>query len=135
MCVCAGGGCRATAAGGEVKKGEETDIPPAKPWTDELVPDPYLPFLLACVTAVQFSKYQGLGNDFILVDNRHSPDPILSPDQSARVGSYAARNPYKCKAFVCGTKSLAGASRAAIDTRPTPCSPSWKLVAGCGGDK
>ena len=30
--------------------------------------------------AIQFTKYHGLGNDFILVDNRHQSDPILSPE-------------------------------------------------------
>jgi diaminopimelate epimerase len=29
-----------------------------------------------------FSKYQGLGNDFILLDNRHQPDLLLSPEQA-----------------------------------------------------
>ena len=28
-----------------------------------------------------FSKYQGLGNDFILLDNRHQPSLLLSPEQ------------------------------------------------------
>ncbi|MBD2329830.1 diaminopimelate epimerase [Alkalinema sp. FACHB-956] len=34
---------------------------------------------------LQFSKYHGLGNDFILVDNRHSSDPILSPEQAEKL--------------------------------------------------
>ncbi len=29
-----------------------------------------------------FSKYQGLGNDFILLDNRHQPNLLLSPEQA-----------------------------------------------------
>ncbi|MEC4804865.1 MAG: diaminopimelate epimerase [Jaaginema sp. PMC 1079.18] len=29
---------------------------------------------------VEFTKYHGLGNDFILIDNRHSPVPILTPE-------------------------------------------------------
>ena len=29
-----------------------------------------------------FSKYHGLGNDFILVDNRHQPSPLLTPTQA-----------------------------------------------------
>ncbi len=32
--------------------------------------------------AVEFSKYQGLGNDFILVDNRHLAEPIITPEQA-----------------------------------------------------
>ncbi|MGI0495415.1 diaminopimelate epimerase [Alkalinema pantanalense CENA528] len=34
---------------------------------------------------LQFSKYHGLGNDFILVDNRHSTDPILTPEQAEKL--------------------------------------------------
>ncbi|KAL6764251.1 diaminopimelate epimerase [Haematococcus lacustris] len=34
---------------------------------------------------VSFRKYQGLGNDFILVDNRHSPEPILTPEQAVKL--------------------------------------------------
>ncbi len=29
---------------------------------------------------VEFSKYQGLGNDFILIDNRHQKEPLISPE-------------------------------------------------------
>jgi diaminopimelate epimerase len=31
---------------------------------------------------MEFSKYHGLGNDFILLDNRHQADPLLSPEQA-----------------------------------------------------
>ncbi|HIK44293.1 MAG TPA: diaminopimelate epimerase [Leptolyngbyaceae cyanobacterium M65_K2018_010] len=31
---------------------------------------------------MEFSKYHGLGNDFILVDNRHRPEPLLSPAEA-----------------------------------------------------
>lgn len=31
--------------------------------------------------AIAFSKYHGLGNDFVLVDNRHQTDLILTPEQ------------------------------------------------------
>lgn len=31
---------------------------------------------------IEFSKYQGLGNDFILIDNRHAAEPIVTPEQA-----------------------------------------------------
>lgn len=34
---------------------------------------------------IEFSKYQGLGNDFILIDNRHAPDPIITSEQAAQM--------------------------------------------------
>ena len=34
---------------------------------------------------IEFSKYQGLGNDFILIDNRHSAEPIVSPEQAVKM--------------------------------------------------
>lgn len=34
---------------------------------------------------LKFSKYQGLGNDFILVDNRHQAEPVITPDQAAKL--------------------------------------------------
>lgn len=39
----------------------------------------------AASAPVKFSKYQGLGNDFILVDNRHQSEPMLSPDEAAKL--------------------------------------------------
>ncbi|MBD2577514.1 diaminopimelate epimerase [Oscillatoria sp. FACHB-1406] len=35
--------------------------------------------------SVEFSKYHGLGNDFILIDNRHRSEPILTPEQAAKM--------------------------------------------------
>ena len=32
--------------------------------------------------SLAFRKYHGLGNDFILIDNRQSADPLLTPDQA-----------------------------------------------------
>jgi len=31
---------------------------------------------------ISFVKYHGLGNDFILVDNRQQPEPIITPEQA-----------------------------------------------------
>lgn len=35
--------------------------------------------------SIEFTKYQGLGNDFILVDNRHQTTPCLTPDQAVKL--------------------------------------------------
>ncbi|MDX2215110.1 MAG: diaminopimelate epimerase [Oculatellaceae cyanobacterium bins.114] len=32
--------------------------------------------------AIDFTKYHGLGNDFILVDNRHQTEPCITPEQA-----------------------------------------------------
>jgi diaminopimelate epimerase len=34
--------------------------------------------------AISFTKYHGLGNDFVLVDNRHQKDPSLTPEQAVK---------------------------------------------------
>lgn len=36
-------------------------------------------------TSIKFAKYQGLGNDFILVDNRHQVEPVITPEQAAQL--------------------------------------------------
>ncbi|MFM7578351.1 MAG: diaminopimelate epimerase, partial [Microcystaceae cyanobacterium] len=35
--------------------------------------------------ALAFTKYQGLGNDFVLVDNRTSEEPCLTPEQTVKL--------------------------------------------------
>jgi diaminopimelate epimerase len=37
------------------------------------------------MTTLSFVKYHGLGNDFILVDNRHQVTPILTPEQAEKL--------------------------------------------------
>ncbi|MDX2098822.1 MAG: diaminopimelate epimerase [Leptolyngbyaceae cyanobacterium bins.59] len=34
---------------------------------------------------IEFTKYHGLGNDFILIDNRHQSDPRITPEQAIQV--------------------------------------------------
>lgn len=34
---------------------------------------------------VSFTKYHGLGNDFILIDNRHKSQPIVTPEQAIKL--------------------------------------------------
>ncbi|WP_017316272.1 diaminopimelate epimerase [Mastigocladopsis repens] len=35
--------------------------------------------------AIEFTKYHGLGNDFILIDNRSSSIPVLTPEQAVKL--------------------------------------------------
>ena len=34
---------------------------------------------------VQFTKYEGLGNDFILIDNLQYSEPIFTPEQAIKI--------------------------------------------------
>jgi hypothetical protein len=42
-------------------------------------------FALKMTAKIDFTKYHGIGNDFILIDNRKSNSPILTSDQSAKL--------------------------------------------------
>lgn len=33
---------------------------------------------------IEFTKYQGLGNDFILIDNRHQSQPLITPEEAVQ---------------------------------------------------
>ncbi|MBD2167555.1 diaminopimelate epimerase [Calothrix membranacea FACHB-236] len=35
--------------------------------------------------AIEFTKYHGLGNDFILIDNRSSSEPVITPEQAIKL--------------------------------------------------
>lgn len=35
--------------------------------------------------AIEFTKYHGLGNDFILIDNRSDSEPVITPEQAVQL--------------------------------------------------
>lgn len=48
------------------------------------LPTPYSLFTVLNMT-IEFVKYHGLGNDFILIDNRASSEPIVTPEQAVKL--------------------------------------------------
>ncbi len=40
--------------------------------------------LLILQMAIEFTKYHGLGNDFILIDNRSTSTPVLTPEEAVK---------------------------------------------------
>ncbi len=40
---------------------------------------------MTAASSVPFVKYQGLGNDFILVDNTKSSTPIYTPEEAVKI--------------------------------------------------
>ena len=54
-------------------------------WTSSVARRPSRPSTARYAATVGFSKYHGLGNDFILLDNRDRTNPSLSPEQSAHL--------------------------------------------------
>ncbi len=52
-------------------------------------PHPHLlPSTAVALPTLPFSKYHGIGNDFILIDNRQSETPLLTPEQARAVRVY-----------------------------------------------
>lgn len=49
-----------------------------------LLPTPYSLLTVLNMT-IEFVKYHGLGNDFILIDNRASSEPIVTPEQAVKL--------------------------------------------------
>ena len=60
---------------------------------------------------IQFKKYHGLGNDFVLIDNRHQSEPVLSPEVRRSTWLYLSIYPVSWTPYFWLARNLTQLSR------------------------